>query len=265
MENPANKRDMKKFGLIGNPIAHSKSPALFSAGYHLQGDCREEFRYDLIEAESCAAAMERFANEGYSGINVTSPFKEEVMSYVAHPDRVSTLLGAANVVINRPDGLYSYNTDYYGVYNTIAERLTNLKGEAVVIGGGGAGKAAALALSDLGMQTTLANRTPAKVAPFCSKIGVNCIELKEIAPAIERAKVVVYALMMPIEELQPNMLLSKILLEANYAHPNYSISPATEAPYRYIGGLEWLINQAIPAFKLFTSLTPDAKAMRELF
>lgn len=256
---------MQKFGLIGNPIAHSKSPALFAAAY--AAEVGNRFCYNLIEAENCAEAMERFGSEGYSGINVTSPFKEEVMRYVEHPDRVSSLLGAANVIIRGEDGLYSYNTDYYGVYDTIAgvEGFMPEGREALVIGGGGAGKAAALALADLGMKVTMANRTPAKVESYCSTIGVRCAGLQEIPALAESAAVTVYALMMPVEQLRPEMLRSKILLEANYAHPNYHPSAEDPAAYLYIGGRDWLINQAIPAFKLFTSLLPDAEAMKRVF
>ena len=64
---------MKKFGLIGHPIAHSLSPALFKAGY----DGR--YTYDLIEEESFEAAYSRFINE-YDGINVTAPFKEQAFA-----------------------------------------------------------------------------------------------------------------------------------------------------------------------------------------
>ena len=84
---------MARFGLIGNPIAHSKSPALFKAAYS------GEDSYELIEAESLEASMDKFLNSDFKGINVTSPYKDVVMQYVSCPDRVSALLGSANVLL----------------------------------------------------------------------------------------------------------------------------------------------------------------------
>ena len=105
---------MAKCGLIGNPISHSKSPALFAAAYGTG-----KHSYSLIEAPTCKEAMERFAAEGYTGTNVTSPFKDEVMEYVSLPDKISSLLGSANTIISANGKLHSYNTDYYGVKNTL--------------------------------------------------------------------------------------------------------------------------------------------------
>ena len=81
---------MAKCGLIGNPISHSKSPALFAAAYGTG-----KHSYSLIEATTCKEAMERFAAEGFTGTNVTSPFKDEVMGYVSLPSSISSILGSA--------------------------------------------------------------------------------------------------------------------------------------------------------------------------
>ena len=151
---------MHKFGLIGNPISHSKSPALFKAAYPAG-----EFTYDLIQAPTCNKAMELFHANGYTGINITSPFKEEIMKYVTLPDRVTALMGCANIAIKEGEEIKSYNSDYFGVKETLKEYLSGKEIEsikAMVIGAGGAGKAAALACVDLVMETILANRSAEK-------------------------------------------------------------------------------------------------------
>ena len=85
---------MAKFSLIGNPISHSKSPALFKAAY---GECEDT--YTLLEAPTCKEAITRFTQEGFTGSNVTSPFKDDVMEYISTPDRISATLGSANTIL----------------------------------------------------------------------------------------------------------------------------------------------------------------------
>ena len=260
---------MAKFSLIGNPISHSKSPALFKAAY---GEC--EHTYTLLEAPTCKEAISRFTQEGFTGTNVTSPFKDDVMEYISLPDRISSILGSANTVINKEGKLYSYNTDYYGVQNTLLKYLAQGQTEdmqavhhangaplkALVIGAGGAGKAAALAVKDMGMEVWFANRSSHAAKPFAEKIGAEYVSLDKIPLILEQTDLIVYNLSMLIPQLEAESLKGKTVFEANYAHPNL----ANKGASKYIDGRYWLYNQAIPAFKLFTSLEPCTTAMKEV-
>lgn len=253
---------MAKFSLIGNPISHSKSPALFSAAYPAGAHT-----YTLLEASTCALAMERFKEEGFSGSNVTSPFKDEVMEYICFPDNISSTLGSANTILVKDGKLHSYNTDYYGVINTLTDSLNTTSPQwkenpptALVIGAGGAGKAAALAVRDMGMKVYFANRSSHAAAPFASKIGVEYIPLEQIPLVLPQTGIVVYNLAMEIEPLRHANLNGKMVFEANYAHPNLADKGASN----YISGRYWLYNQAVPAFKIFTSEEPDKAAMKKV-
>lgn len=281
---------MAKFSLIGNPISHSKSPALFKAAY---GEC--EHTYTLLEAPTCKEAIHRFMEEGFTGSNVTSPFKDDVMEYISLPDRISSILGSANTILLEDGKLHSWNTDYYGVQNTLLEQLGHnckTKGcsnvsnsgacsasetaaheaspvllradgtplKALVIGAGGAGKAAALAVKDMGMEVYFANRSSHAAKPFAQKIGAEYVGLEQIPLLLEQTDLIVYNLSMLIPQLEEISLEDKIVFEANYAHPNL----ADKGAYKYIDGRYWLYNQAIPAFRTFTSQEPCTAAMREV-
>ena len=266
---------MAKFALIGNPIAHSKSPALFKAAY--QGS---HHTYTLLEAPTCREAMERFTQEGYSGCNVTSPFKDEVMQYVSLPDKISSTIGSANTIICKEGKLYSYNTDYYGVKETLADFIRDTgysfkgstptspavgageagKAAALVVGAGGAGKAAALAVRDMGMEVFLANRSSNAAAPYAARIGAEYIPLEKIPLVLPQTGIIIYNLSMEIPQLKNADLAGKVVFEANYAHPNLASSNAS----CYISGRYWLYNQAIPAYRLFTSEEPCTCAMRQV-
>ena len=265
---------MAKCGLIGNPISHSKSPALFAAAYGTG-----KHSYSLIEATTCKEAMERFAAEGFTGTNVTSPFKDEVMGYVSLPSSISSILGSANTIISTNGKLHSYNTDYYGVKNTLETFLPTAGNTgkpfcsptgtlpdspkqltALVVGAGGAGKAAALAVKDMGMEVYFANRSSHAAKPFAEKIGAEYIPLDDIPLLLPKTDIIVYNLSMEIDPLREISLEGKIVFEANYAHPNL----ANRGAYRYIDGRYWLYNQAIPAFRLFTGEEPCTAAMAQV-
>ncbi len=251
---------MAKCSLIGNPISHSKSPALFRAAYG-----NGEHTYSLLEAPTCKMAMQRFMEEGYTGTNVTSPFKDEVMEYITLPDIISSTLGSANTIIRKEGKLLSYNTDYWGVRNTLMESVhAPVPGEcaarALVVGAGGAGKAAALAARDMGMEVYFANRSSHAAKPFAEKIGVEYIPLNMIPTVLDRCGLVIYNLSMEIAQFSGVSLEGKTVFEANYASPNLKDKGAG----RYIDGRYWLYNQAIPAFRLFTGEEPDTAAMRKV-
>jgi shikimate dehydrogenase len=247
--------------------------------------------------------MQKVHDGGYSGINVTAPFKESVMQYVTRPDSVTTRLHAANTLLFKGAEVFSYNTDYLAVREILsmrcaqsrlsawsaatlseaatarakadgnnndvaepAERMErsdfkrsgscNIIKNGLVIGVGGAGKAAALALKDAGYKTIIANRTIDKAKEFAAEIGAESAGLNEVADIVKRVAVIVYALPLKIEELKESDLSGVLLIEANYKNPSFSAAP------NYVGGLEWLVNQAIPGFKLFTGREPSAERMR---
>ena len=97
-----------KFGLIGHPIAHSLSPALFKAGY----DGR--YPYDLIETPDFEEAYQRFLYD-YDGINVTAPFKELAVQKADILSEECRIIGATNLLVKTTEGIKAYNSDYLGV------------------------------------------------------------------------------------------------------------------------------------------------------
>ena len=188
-----------KLGLMGNPISHSKSPALFNAAY-----TNSNFTYSLIEANTAEKAFELFTKENFIGANVTSPFKDDIMAFVDMPSNVSKFLGSANTIIHRKGKIYCDITDYFGVRNTIRDYIAttgnNIK-SALIIGSGGAGKAAALATKNLGLKTIISNRSIDKGISFTNSLndftgGENAcfISLDDIAFAAKECSIIIYTL-----------------------------------------------------------------------
>ena len=109
-----------KFGLIGHPIAHSLSPALFKAGYD------GKYPYELIETEDFEEAYRRFL-DGYDGINVTAPFKELAYAKADILSQECRIIKATNLLVKTTDGIKAYNSDYLGVRMWLQEAAEGLK------------------------------------------------------------------------------------------------------------------------------------------
>ena len=219
---------MDKFGLIGHPIAHSLSPALFTAAYG------GKYVYDLIETPDFDEAWRRFL-AGYKAINVTAPFKGDAFARVDWRSPECERAGATNLVVKTPEGTKAYNSDYRGV-KALLEPLGCRS--AAVIGFGGAGKAALAAAEDLGLDTRLYRHA-------------------EVAGGVQ-ADVIIYTLPRAVVE-GIDRLDCAHLLEANYKDPCLAGRPG------YIPGSAWLLMQAVTGYALMTGEEPDLAPMREVF
>lgn len=246
---------MNKFALIGNDIAHSLSPALFeAAGGHTDGST-----YGLIDTLNLGKAMEIFYTEGYKGANITAPFKEEILSYCTHCDPAVQSTGAANLIVRTESGIKAYNTDCFGVAGPIEQRGV-LPCNVLVAGAGGAAKAAIYILKKKGFNITIVNREKSKGRELSQRTGTDFMEEGELRNAFHRFGLLVYTIPVLSPVFSGIPLDSVIILEANYKKPVLNSVISKE----YISGIEWLVHQAIPGFRIFTNREPDVKAMFRL-
>ena len=239
---------MKRFGLIGHPVAGSFSPKLFEAAYG------GRYPYDLIEGAEFGASWQRFLDE-YDGINITAPFKEFAFRAVDALSDDARLCGAVNLAVKTPSGIVGYNTDVAGVVLAVREAGLPVS-EALVVGCGGAGRAAAVAALRLGCRVTLANRTPSRATALAEELGCDWIPTEGIATL--SPDLVIYTVPGPMDGFPE--FPEAIILEANYR------TPCLEGRGKaYISGLRWLLYQAVAGYEIFTGETPDAGAMFRIF
>lgn len=242
---------MKRFALIGFPIGHSLSPQLFRAAYPQ----RDDFTYDLIERDSFSDAFALFL-EQYDGVNVTAPFKEAAFEHSIPGDPMTSLLGAANILVKDRGAVKSYNSDFWAVSRLLRLNLPPGEKPAVlVVGCGGAGKAAALAASDLGLAVTIANRNLSRAESFAQRVGgMKPIALDAISE--ESFGVVIYTL--PVAVPQTDLFSERddlIILEANYRNPVLAGSR------QYISGKMWLAEQAVTGYSRLTGALPSEEGI----
>ncbi|MGN0007570.1 MAG: shikimate dehydrogenase family protein [Alistipes sp.] len=146
---------MRHFGLIGCPLGHSLSAEYFAAKF-----CREGIAADYTLAEIATIDAMPQATDGWSGFNVTIPYKKSILPYLAHLSDEAAAIGAVNCVRRNDDGsMEGFNTDIDGVRATFA-RLGATDGmRALVLGNGGAAAAVKFVLRERGMEYTTVSRS----------------------------------------------------------------------------------------------------------
>lgn len=239
------KARMKRFAIIGHPVAGSMSPVLFTAAY------AGRYPYDLIDEEHFEQAWNRFLAD-YDGINVTAPYKQDAFARVDHCSETARRSGAVNLVVKTPEGLSGYNTDVLGVLETLkTEVKPGMK--LLVVGSGGAARAAVVAAQLLDCEVTVAARNADKAAGIAAATGCRSIGLEEAGK--ETPDVLVYTL--PASAPVPSGLpfAGAVVLEAEYKRPQLESIPCR----RYLSGKLWLVHQALSGYALFTGEEPDAE------
>lgn len=142
-----------RYGLIGKPLGHSYSKEVHAL--------LADYDYILQELEKDALA-DFFARRDFAAINVTIPYKEAVIPYLDEISPEAKAIGAVNTVVRRDGRLFGYNTDFFGIRDTLARfGLTDLSGKrALILGSGGTALTARAVLESLGARVLLVSRSP---------------------------------------------------------------------------------------------------------
>lgn len=243
-----------KYGLIGYPIAHSKSPELFRAAY----PDRPEMTYDLIEEDDFERAYRRFEKD-YEAVNVTAPFKGDAFRKVDIADTIARELYAVNILKKKDGKIYGYNSDFWALKKMLAPYAQpGKRTKVLVIGCGGAAKAAALAALKLRMSVTVANRDFRKAREFCfTGGGMIPVRLEQAAELAGLMDILIYTLPLRTDLVDRLPLEGRVVVEPNYKDPCLrEMCEAADATY--ISGMDWLGEQAIAGYQLMTGIEPDA-------
>lgn len=280
---------MKKFAVLGHPVAHSLSPIMHAANMASIGFEGTYEKFD-VDPTDLSKAVKQFQADGYSGLNITVPHKIAVIELLDKKDESVVRYGACNTIKFEGDGtLTGYNTDVIGFVTGLAAHSFSLKGKKVVIiGCGGAGSALAtctcyegaadLKVADLRADSvtklveklTKLNRDTV-VSGLKVLDGTASDEQKAIwGEAAKEADLIVNATPMGLHEGEPSAL------PPNSFHPGQFVLdivptktfPPTAAAAVAAGatatdGLEFLVGQGAKSFEIWTGVNADRKAMLE--
>ncbi len=267
-------------GIIGDPVGHSLSPRIHNAAFAALG---LDYVYVPlpVRAEEVGAALRGLAALGLRGANVTLPHKGAVLPFMDDLSEEARLCAAVNTIVVDDAGLHGHDTDVEGVRAALQDVAgAALEGApALVLGAGGAGRAAALALARLGCPLTLVNRTPAAAERLAALItagvpGADCAwtPLAELTGAVVgRQRVVVNAtsLGMAGKGKVPSVLADKVtagqvVFDAVYGPaPTDFIAAAQTRGAAVVDGREMLLRQAAEAFRLWTGVPAPLEVMRD--
>jgi shikimate dehydrogenase len=260
---------MQVFGLVGNPVGHSLSPPMHEAAYaELDMDARyvtfEPAPADLRTAIEGAAAL------GITGLNVTVPFKEDVLALLS-PDDVAERVGAVNTVDFRGERRTGHNTDVAGVRRAFDHHDVPVDGRrGVVVGAGGAGRAVAFALAEEGATVDVANRTVERAEALSADVpGAAGHGLDALGDLMEDADLLVNATSVgmeedatpvPADDLHEQLTVMDAVyrpLETRLLRDAASIGATT------IDGAWMLLYQGVEAFELWTDRTAPVGPMND--
>ena len=257
---------MRVFGLIGDPVGHSLSPPMHEAAYETLGI---DARYVTVEPTGAGAAVAAAADLGIAGLNVTIPFKRDVLGHV-DPDPLAERVGAVNTVDFSTDPPRGYNTDLAGVTRALAHHDVDPSGaEAVVVGAGGAGRAAAFALADAGATVHVRNRTESRAHELADAVGPAATGggLDDLGALVPEAGLLVNATSVGMEADETPV--SADLLHAGLAVLDAVYSPvetrllreARAAGATTVDGAWMLLYQGVEAFERWTGRDAPVEAM----
>lgn len=249
-------------GVAGQPIAHSLSPLLhraWIAAAQLDADYRafgpaDEAGFDALVAEGRAGALR--------GLNVTAPFKERALVLADEVSDTARRCGSANLLVFEGGRLRADSTDGQGLIEAIgdqAPQLALVDRPVVLLGAGGAARAAAAALKDAGARVVVINRTRERAEALAADLGVEVGD----ETALDDAALVVNAL-----SVRPAIDLDRLPAGAMLMDMTYRplLTPFLAAGRaRGLGtvdGLAMLIGQARPSFRALFGLEPPAIDVR---
>ena len=259
---------MDVYGLIGNPVGHSLSPPMHEAGYEERGI---DARYVTFEppADEGAAAVDAAETLDVAGLNVTVPFKQDVLDAV-EPDDLAARIGAVNTVDFSTDPPTGYNTDAVGATRALESHDVALAGRAVVVGAGGAGRAVAFGLADAGMPVAIANRTVEKAHALAEAVpdatGHGLDDLEEL---LADASVLVTATTVGMKEDRSPVPADALhgdlaVLDAVYDPiETRLLREAAEAGATTVDGAWMLLYQGVEAFEIWTGVDAPVDPMNE--
>jgi shikimate dehydrogenase len=255
-------------GVLGHPVAHSRSPAIQNAAFEAAG---LDWRYvklpvppDLFEE-----TVRALPDSGYRGVNVTIPHKVAALRLAESASSAAHAIGAANTLTFVDGRIEADNSDAGGLLDALERPVEGLR--ALVLGAGGAGRAVAWALREAGAaEVAVWNRTPERAQALAFELDVSVAETPGESDLLVNATAVGLDTAVPREEalaalrllvLEPPALVVDLVYRADGA-PTPVATWGARGGAAVIDGLEVLVRQGARSFSLWTGVEAPLDAMR---
>lgn len=267
----------KLYAVIGDPIAHSMSPAMHNElfkTYHINA----HYQPLLVKRNDLGDAIKGLKAIGIAGFNVTIPHKEAIIPFLDRIDPLAEAIGAVNTVVNENGELVGYNTDGSGYVKGLLEKLNTLQNKRVlIIGAGGAARALYFTIASQGVnRLDVCNRTLHKAQVIIREcpypVQSAAIEISEAENNLDKYDVVIQTTPIGMAPKKEDLPLSLHSLHANTFVSDIIYNPLQskflqEAKLKGASiqnGLPMFVYQGALAFEKWTGIFPDTKKMEEV-
>ena len=251
-------------GVAGQPITHSLSPLIHTAWIAAAGLDADYRAFGPADEAGFAALVKEGRAGGLRGLNVTAPFKAAALALSEEAGETARLCGSANLLIFNGGRVRADSTDGEGLITALAEQAPGLAiagRTALVLGAGGAARAAAAALKAAGAEVAVLNRTPQRAERLAADLGVEVAAPDDPA----RAALVVNALSVAPEIDTDALRADAVLIDMTYRPLLTPFLAAGRARgLATVDGLAMLIGQARPSFRALFGIEPPATGVRDL-
>lgn len=257
-------------GVIGSPVAHSRSPKLHAHWLKVNGLSGHYIPMD-IAATDLPQVLQMLPRMGFVGVNITVPHKEKALDLAASVSDRAALIGAANMLTFREDGtIHADNTDGYGFITNLQQAAPDWNpktGPAAVLGAGGAARAVVAALIEAGApEIVISNRTRVRAEALADHFGkrVRVVDWVQAGNMFDDAVTVVNTtalgmigkppLHVPLDGLRKGTLVTDLVyvpLKTAF------LTEAEEMGCITVDGLGMLLHQAVPAFERWFGTRPE--------
>jgi shikimate dehydrogenase len=266
-------------GIIGDPIAHTISPAMQNAAFQRLGLEYIYVPFRVKKADLCQA-IQGVRALNIRGLNVTIPHKIDVIPLLDEIDPLAENIGAVNTIVNDEGALRGFNTDAAGFLKAfLAAKVRPERKNIVILGAGGAARAIAFILADKGANLTILNRHPDSARRLSGRIlklfrrKVEALELnrENLKFALGEGEVLVNttslgmapetdATPVPARLIRPGLVVFDIIYNPIKTRLLYE---ADKRGAKVIGGMEMLVWQGAASFELWTGQKAPVSVMRE--
>ncbi|WP_353066642.1 shikimate dehydrogenase [Tunturibacter psychrotolerans] len=255
----------KVYGVAGNPIRSSLSPIMMNTAFR-----RETVNavYLALQANKLADLLKLVHEIPIQGLSVTMPLKQEIMAHLEKTDPLSAKIGACNTVLRQDGKLYGFNTDVAGITGPIEKRMSLRGAKALVLGAGGAARAAVFGMRDKGAEVFILNRTSETAQKLAKQSGSKTIKKDALSKTtfdvIVNATPVGMAGVKTTPILEAADLNTKLVFDLVY---NPLETPllrlARQQSISIITGIEMFVQQGARQFEIFTGKpAPEEEMLR---
>ena len=242
------------YGVAGDPLAHSLSPIIMNTAMR-----RENVNavYLSLHARTLKDLLLCVREIPIHGLSITMPYKESIVEHLDNTDSHTTKIGACNTVVRAQDGkLYGFNTDAAGVVRPLEQRITLEKARILVLGAGGAARAAVFGLKERGSEVYILNRSVAPAQKLARQARARTVK----RPDLKKLSFDVIINATPVgmgntreSPLNENEINARYVFEMIYDPPETRLVKMAKAKgVQIIPGIEMFVHQAARQFEIWT-------------